>query len=111
MNRKIIRQGDAVSFAFFNVVVPLNDSEKYKITEKDKVIFSIARENRKPVITKEFPRDFHKEVKNTFVVTLSPQETKDLPCLLYQMKLTLDVENMGEEIYTLINQELEVIAK
>ena len=108
MNRKIIRQGEAVSFAFFNVVVPLNDNEKYKITEKDKVIFSIFRENRKPIITKEFPRDFHKEVKNTFVVT---QETKVLPCLLYQMKLTLDVENMGEEIYMLINQELEVIAK
>lgn len=104
MKRQIVRQGDAVSFAFFNVVVPLN-------TEKDKVIFSIFRENRKPVITKVFPRDFHKEVKNTFVVTLSPQETTELPCLLYQMKLILDVDNMGEEIYTLINQELEVVAK
>ncbi len=111
MKRQIIRQGDAVSFAFFNVVVPLNDNEKYKITEKDKVIFSIVRENRKPIITKVFPNDFNIEYKNTFVVTLSPQETQTIPCLLYKMKLTLDVENMGEEIYTLINQELEVVTK
>lgn len=104
MKRQIVRQGDAVSFAFFNVVVPLN-------TEKDKVIFSIARENRKPIITKVFPNDFNLEYKNTFVVTLSPQETQTIPCLLYKMRPTLDVENMGEEIYTLLNQELEVVAK
>ena len=35
MERQVIVQGEARSFAFFNVVIPLNDNERYIITEKD----------------------------------------------------------------------------
>lgn len=111
MDRQIMIQGEARGFAFLNVVVPLNDNERYKITERDKVIFSIGRKNRKPVIVKEYPRDFDKEWGNTFVIELVAEETARLPCLLYEMQLTLDIEGLGEEVYTLINQELEVVAK
>ncbi len=111
MERQVIVQGEARSFAFLNVVIPLNDNERYIITEKDKVIFTIGRKNRKPIIVREYPRDFDKEWGNSFVITLLPEETARLPCLLYQMQLTIDIEGLGEEIYTLVNQELEVVAK
>jgi hypothetical protein len=111
MERQIIVKGEARGFAFLNVKIPLNDDEHYKITERDKVIFSIGRKNRKPVIVKEYPKDFDKEWGNTFVIHLTADETARLPCLLYQMQLTIDVESLGEEIYTLVNQELEVVAK
>lgn len=111
MERQIIVQSEARSFAFFNVVIPLNDNERYIITERDKVIFSIGRKNRKPLIVRDYPRDFDKEWGNSFVITLLPEETARLPCLLYQMQLTIDIEGLGEEIYTLVNQELEVVAK
>ena len=75
------------------------------------MIFSIGRKNRKPLIVREYPRDFDKEWGNSFVITLLPEETARLPCLLYQMQLTIDIEGLGEEIYTLVNQELEVVAK
>lgn len=108
---KTIVQGEACGFAFINVRIPLNDDEWYKVTERDKVIFSIGRKNRNPIVIKEYPKDFDKELGNTFVIHLTAEETAKLPCLLYQMQLTIDIENLGEEIYTLINQELEVVAK
>ena len=111
MERQIIVQSEARSFAFFNVVIPLNDNERYIITERDKVIFTIGRKKRKPLIVREYPRDFDMEWGNSFVITLLPEETARLPCLLYQMQLTIDIEGLGEEIYTLVNQELEVVAK
>ena len=43
MERQIIVKGEARGFAFLNVKIPLNDDERYKITERDKVIFSISR--------------------------------------------------------------------
>ncbi len=111
MNRHILVQGEARGFAFFNVVIPLNDDERYRITERDKVFFTIGRKNRKPVIVKEYPKDFVIERGNTFIIQLTAEETANLPCLLYQMQLTIDIEGLGEEIYTLVNQELEVTAK
>ncbi len=111
MRRQIIKQGEAVSFAFFNVKIPLNDNEWYKITEQDNVIFTIGRRNRKPLIVKEYPKDFYMDWGNTFVIQLTPDETAKLPCLLYQMQLTIDIDGLAKEIYTLITQELEVVAK
>lgn len=111
MERQIIVQSEARSFAFLNVVIPLNDNERYTITERDKVIFTIGRKHRKPIIVREYPRDFDKEWGNSFVITLLPEETARLPCLLYEMQLTIDIEGLGEEIYTLVSQELEVVAK
>ena len=64
MERQVIVQGEARSFAFFNVVIPLNDNERYIITEKDKVIFTIGRKNRKPIIVREYPRDFGNATDN-----------------------------------------------
>ncbi len=111
MERLILVQGEARGFAFFNVVISLDDDERYRITERDKVIFTIGRKNRKPVIVKEYPKDFVIERSNTFIIQLTAEETAKLPCLLYQVQLTIDIEGLGEEIYTLVNQELEVVAK
>lgn len=111
MNRQIIVQGEARGFAFLNVKIPLNDDERYRITERDRVVFTIGRKNRKPVIVKAYPKDFDMEWGNSFVIHLTAEETAKLPCLLFQMQLTIDVEGLGEEIYTLVNQELEVVAK
>lgn len=111
MRRQIIKQGEAVSFAFFNVKIPLDENDWYEITEHDKVVFTIGRRNRKPIIVKEYPKDIVNRGENTFVIQLTPKETAKLPCLLYQMNLTIDISGLTKEIYTLITQELEVISK
>ena len=38
-------------------------------------------------------------------------ETARLPCLLYRMQLTIDFGGRGKEVYTLVDKELEVVAK
>lgn len=114
MNRVIVGQGDAVAIAFFNVKIPLADSkqyEQYKLTKTDRLIFTLGRKGRKPLLVKRLPRDYLEERGNNLVVQLSAEETARLPCLLYEVSLKLDIDGEGEEVYTLINKELEVVAK
>ena len=114
MGRTIIIQGDAVAIAFLNVKIPLADSgqyAQYKMSKKDRLIFTLGRKHRHPLLVKRYPRDFLDESGNSFVVQLTPEETARLPCLLYEVNLTIDIEGKGKEVYTLINQELEVVAK
>lgn len=114
MGRIIIVQGDAMAIAFFNLKIPLADScqyEQYKLTKTDRLIFSLGRKGRKPLLVKRLPRDYLEERGNNLVVQLTAEETARLPCLLYEVNLKLDIDGNGEEVYTLINQELEVVAK
>lgn len=114
MSRIFITQGDAATVAFFNVKIPLADSKQYtqyKLSETDRLIFTIGRKNRRPQITKRYPQDFLDESKNNFIIRLTPKETARLPCLLHEAILTIDIDGQGKEVYTLVNQELEVVAK
>lgn len=36
---------------------------------------------------------------------------RKIPCLLYRMQLIVDLEGLGEEVYTLVDKEMEVVAK
>lgn len=109
--KRIIVQGEAFNIAFFHVGLPVIDGEKYEITEQDILTFSIGRKNRKPILTKTYPGEIVKEGEDNFFVYLTAEDTKRLPCLFYQMQLTVDLEGIGEEIYTLVKKELEVVAK
>lgn len=109
--KRIIVQGEAFSIAFFHVGLPVIDDEKYEITEKDVLTFSIGRKNRKPILTKTYPGEIVKEGEDNFFVHLTAEDTRILPCLHYQMQLTVNLEGIGEEIYTLVKNELEVVAK
>ncbi len=114
MGRIIIVQGEARAIAFFNVKIPLADSgqyEQYKLTETDRLIFTLGRKSRKPLLVKRLPRDALTERGNNLVVQLTAEETARLPCLLYEVNLSIDIDGQGKEVYTLINQELEVVAK
>jgi hypothetical protein len=111
IKRRTIVRGEAVCFAFYHVKIPLDDEDTYKITPTDRVIFTIGRQNRKPVLVKEYPKDFDKELYNSFIIPLSAEESARLECLLYQMKLTIDIGGIGEDVYILVNEELEVVAK
>jgi len=109
--KRFIIQGEALNLAFFHVGLPVVDGEKYAITDKDILTFTIGRKNRKPVLTKTYPGEIVNEGDDNFFVYLTAEDTRKLPCLRYQMQLTVDVEGIGEEIYTLVKYELEVVAK
>lgn len=109
MRNKIV-QGEAASFAFFHVGIPIEGESKLHIKPSDKLTFSIGRRNRKPIFEKVFPDGFEK-TDDSYFVFLSAEETAKMPCLLYQMQLTVDVRSKGKEIYTLADRELEVTAK
>ena len=106
-----ITQGEAFSIAFFHVGLPIIEGEKYEITEKDVLTFTIKRKNRKPVLVKTFPGEIDKEDTDNFFVHLTAEDTETLPCLCYRMQLTINLEGLGDEVYTLVNKELEVVAK
>lgn len=44
-------------------------------------------------------------------MNLTAEETEKIPCLLYRMQLIVDLEGLGEEVYTLVDKEMEVVAK
>ncbi len=110
MKRQIIKQGEAASFAFFHVALPITCESKLHIKPSDKLTFSIGRRNRKPILTKVFPNGFEKS-DDSYFVFLTAEETARIPCLLYRMQLTVDMRGKGEEVYTLVDGELEVAAK
>ena len=109
MRNKIV-QGEAASFAFFHVGIPIEGESKLKIKPNDKLTFTIGRRNRKPILEKVFPDGFEK-TDDSYFVFLTAEETAKMPCLLYQMQLTVDLRSKGKEIYTLVARELEVTAK
>lgn len=106
-----IKQGEAFSIAFFHMGLPVIDGEKYEITEKDILTFTIRRRNRKPVLIKTFPGEIDKEGDDSFFVHLTAEDTETLPCLCYRMQLAINLEGLGDEVYTLVNKEMEVVAK
>lgn len=110
MARQTLTQGEAFSIAFFHIRLPVEGQESQPISKKDKLTFSIGRRNREPVIEKVFPNGMERSGESVFVF-LSADETAHLPCLLYQMQLTVDLGGRGKEIYTLVDKELEVVAK
>ncbi len=111
MERQIIVQGEATSFAFFHLSFPVLGERRLHVGKHDVLEFTIGRRNRKPVIIKRYPGEIEREINDTFVVTLTASETAKLPCLLYRMQLTLDILGHGEERYLIVDKELEVAAK
>lgn len=110
MKRQTIVRGEAASFAFFHVGIPIQGESKLPIKPADKLTFTIGRRNRKPILTKVFPDGFEK-TGDSYFVFLTAEETAKFPCLLYRMQLTADMRGKGEEVYTLADRELEVAAK
>ena len=92
-NRQKLVRGEAFSIAFFCVSLPL------------------IQGRRKPIVRLTYPGSIERDVNNTFMVHLTAQDTVDFPCLLYDMCLSVDLQGHGKEIYTLVKQELEVVAK
>lgn len=107
-------QGDAFSIAFLNVALPIiedeDGTEKYEITGKDILSFRLSRKGRSAILEKTFPGDIEKD-GDAFFVNLTAEETAKIPCLLYRMQLVVDLEGLGEEVYTLVDKEMEVVAK
>ena len=110
MERQMVTQGEAASFALFHVGLPIAGESKLQIKPSDKLTFSIGRKNRKPILTKVFPDGFEK-TGDSYFVFLTAEETAKMPCLLYQLQLTVDMRGKGKEVYTLADRELEVAAK
>ena len=110
MARQKLTQGEAFSIAFFHVRLPISDADSLKIEKKDKLTFSIGRRNRVPEIERVFPNGIERS-GDSFFVFLSADETAQLPCLLYRMQLTIDIGGRSKDVYTLVDKELEVVAK
>lgn len=110
MARQKLTQGEAFSIAFFHIQIPVDGETDMPICNSDKLIFTIARRNRPPDIEKVFP-DGIERAGDSFFVFLTAEETARLPCLLYRMQLTMDFGGKGKEMYTLVDKELEVVAK
>lgn len=104
-------KGDEFCIAFTNVKFPSIEDEGYQLSEADGLEFSIGRKGHKSIIKKRYPDGIEKEAEGEYVVYLSAKETARLPCLLYQMRLTVDFDNTGEKVYTIVNRPLEVIEK
>lgn len=111
MKHQIMVQGEARSFAFFHLSLHVVGERRLHIGKNDVLEFTIGRRNRKPVIIKRYPGEIEREINDTFIVTLTASETAKLPCLLYRLQLTLDILGHGEERYTVVDEELEVVAK
>lgn len=113
-NRIRLIRGDAFSIAFHNVCLPIIvDGEGIEcngITEEDRLEFSIRRKDHSAVLAKTYPGEMERN-GNTFYVTLTAEETEKLPSILYRIQLEVDIANRGEEVYTLVVKELEVVAK
>lgn len=107
-------KGDAFGIAFLNVALPViedeNGAEKYEITQRDILEFIIGRKDRLPIVVKMYPGEIEKD-GDTFFVHLTAEETEKLPALQYRMQLKIDLEGLGEEVYTLVDKALEVVAK
>lgn len=110
MTRQILTQGEAFSIAFFHIKFPSEGRDGLSISKSDKLTFSIGRRNRAPEIERVFPNGMER-AGESFFVFLTAEETARLPCLLYRMQLTVDIGGKGKEIYTLVDKELEVVAK
>ena len=83
MERQIVTQGEAASFAFFHVGLPIAGESKLQIKPSDKLTFSIGRKNRKPILTKVFPDGFEKTVDSYFVFL---RRKKRQRCLVFCIK-------------------------
>lgn len=107
-------KGDAFNIAFLNVALPIIEdeygAEKYEITERDLLEFSIGRKDRIPIVRKTYPGEIEKD-GDTFFVHLTAEETEKFPSLFYRMQLKVNLEGLGEEVYTLVDKALEVVAK
>ena len=90
-NRIKLVKGDAFSIAFHNVRLPI-------------VV------DRVPVIQKYYPGEIERN-GDTFYAMLTAEETERLESILYRAQLRVDISNCGEEVYTLVDKELEVVAK
>ncbi len=113
-NRIKLVKGNAFSIAFHNVRLPIvvegEGVEKIEITEEDRLDFSITRTDRVPVIQKYYPGEIERN-GDTFYAMLTAEETERLESILYRAQLRVDISNCGEEVYTLVDKELEVVAK
>ncbi len=110
MARQILMQGEAFSVAFFHIKIPIDGETYMSIRSSDKLMFTIGRRNRPPDIEKVYPVGIEK-TGDSFFVFLTADETARLPCLLYRMQFTIDFGGRGKEVYTLVDKELEVVAK
>lgn len=110
MTRQKLTQGEAFSIAFFHVALPITGESKRLICKEDKLTFSIGRYNRDPELIKTFPNGIERS-GDSFFVFLTAEETAALSSLLYIMQIKLDIGGKGKEIYTLVERELEVVAK
>ena len=110
MTKQKLTHGEAFSVAFFHVKIPVDGETDMQIHNSDKLTFTIARRNRPPDIEKVFPDGIERS-GDSFFVFLTAEETARLPCLLYRMQLTMDFGGNGKEVYTLVDKELEVVAK
>lgn len=110
-NRRKIIQGEPFSVAFFHVALPIEHGPKYRITKEDIVEFTIGRAGRRPIVRLTAPGRIIHDVDNTFLVHLTAKETARIPCLLYDMRLAVDLKGRGEEVYTIVNEEVEVAPK
>lgn len=104
-------KGDEFCIAFTNVKFPCVEDDGYQLSETDGLEFSIGRKGREAIIKKRYPNGIEKEAEGEYVVYLSAKETALLPCLVYQMRLTVDFDNTGDKVYTIVNRVLEVVAK
>ncbi len=110
MARQILTQGEAFSIAFFHIKIPVDGETDMPIRDSDRLTFTIGRRNRSPDIEKVYPAGIEK-TGDSFFVFLTAEETARLPCLLYRMQLTIDFGGRGKEVYTLVEKELEVVAR
>lgn len=111
MDRKKLVKGDQFSVAFFHVTLPVVGQQRYELMDGDVLEFTIARRNRKPIVKLTYPGSIIRDAYDTYIVRMSADETRNFPCLLYEMQLTLNIRGEGKEVFTIVKQELEVVAK
>lgn len=111
MEKRIVKQGEPFSIAFFRVSLPIIGQHRYEMMKGDILEFTIRRKNREPIVKLTYPGRIIKDVDNTFLVQLTADEMARIPCLLYEMRLSLNLKGDGKEVFTIVNQEMEVVAQ
>ena len=107
INLKTIK-GDNLNIAVQDVKIELFDGSFYEITEADKLTFSLALGRDSPLIVRKYPGEIER-VGETVIIKISNSETEKLKCFSYDFDLKIDMKGKGENIYTIVNGQIEVL--
>ncbi len=97
-----INKGQSLAIYVTDIVMVDDNGNEYNLSSVDMFRFSLKEcTNSKREILNKWLDNGIMLVNNELVITLSPEDTIDLQPLAYTFDITIDLENKGEQIYSI----------